>query len=66
MMQFITALVLSLSLVVASPVSPPRWYNASSPPPVVDLGYQKVQGYVKGGLWLWRGIHYASELAERR
>ncbi|PRQ70093.1 cephalosporin esterase precursor [Rhodotorula toruloides] len=58
----LASLAATLQLAFASPTSLVRRTNPNEPPPVVDLGYARYQGYLNetAGLYWWRGIRYAS------
>lgn len=58
----LASLAATLQLASASPTSLVRRTNPNEPPPVVDLGYARYQGYLNetAGLYEWRGIRYAS------
>lgn len=61
-----TALAVPLSSLVDSPsINSPSLAAATPPPPVIDLGYARVQGYYNAAAdqYWWKGIRYAT--AER-
>lgn len=61
-----TALAVPLSSLVDSPnIDSPSRAAATPPPPVIDLGYARVQGYYNATAdqYWWKGIRYAT--AER-